>query len=108
MEDVRKVSSNDLHNRWKKKVDSPKPFGDGKHWSVELIKAYSVRTMCRKLYRARNDGSDSKPISSQWAKENYPEWQELIEKAENWHMGLAMDAHDKVLDFIRFTLKEVS
>jgi hypothetical protein len=108
MEDVRKVSSRDLHNRWKKKVDSPEPFGDGRHWDVELIQAYSVLTMCRKLYRAKNDGSDSKRISSKWAKENYPERKDLIEKAENWHMGLTMDARDAVLDFIRFTLKEVN
>ncbi len=108
MEDVRKVSSKDLHNRWKKKVDSPEPFGNGKHWSVELIQAYSVLTMCRKLYRAKNDGPDSKRISSKWAKENYPEWKDLIEKAENWHTGQPMDAGDEILDFIRFTLKAVS
>jgi hypothetical protein len=107
MEDVRKVSSEGLHNNWKKKLDSSKPFGDGEHWSVDLMQAYSVLTMCRKLYRARNDGSDSKRISSKWAKANYPEWKDLIEKAENWREGLAMDAHDEVLDFIRFTLKEV-
>ncbi|HVA10908.1 MAG TPA: aminoglycoside adenylyltransferase domain-containing protein [Candidatus Dormibacteraeota bacterium] len=108
MEDVRKVSSRDLHNKWKKKLDSPKPFGDGKHWNIDLMQAYYVLTMCRKLYRANNDGSDSKRISSKWAKQNYPEWKNLIEKAESWHMGLAMDARDEILDFIRFTLKEVS
>ncbi|HUD10748.1 MAG TPA: nucleotidyltransferase domain-containing protein [Candidatus Saccharimonadales bacterium] len=107
MEDVRKVSSKDLHNKWKKKLDSPEPFGDGKHWSIDLMQAYSVLTMCRKLYRAKNDGSDSKPTSSKWAKENYPERKDLIEKAENWRMGLTMDAGDEVLDFMRFTLKEV-
>jgi len=108
MEAVRKVSSRDLHKKWKKKLDSPEPFGDGKHWSIDLMQAYSVLTMCRKLYRAKNDGSDSKRISSKWAKENYPERKDLIEKAENWHMGLTMDAHDEVLDFIRFALKEVN
>lgn len=108
MADVRRVSSQDLHNRWQKKLDSPKPFGAGEHWSIDLMQAYSVLTMCRKLYRAENDGSDSKPISSKWAKQNYPDRKGLIEKAENWHMGLAMDAHDEVLDFIRFTLKEVN
>ena len=106
IEDVRKVSSNDLHNRWKKKLDSGKVFVN-EHWSVDLLKAYSVLTMCRKLYRAKNDGSDSKRISSKWAKENYPEWKELIEKAENWHEGERMDADDEILDMIRFTLEEV-
>jgi aminoglycoside adenylyltransferase-like protein len=108
MEDVRRVSSRDLHSKWKKKLDSPEPFGDGKTWNIDLMKAYSVLTMCRKLYRAKNDGSDSKRISSKWAKENYPEWENLIEKAENWHMGLTMDAYDEILDFIKFTLKKVS
>jgi len=108
MEDVRKVSSKDLHTKWKKKLDSPEPFGDGKHWSTDLMQAYSVLTMCRKLYRAKNDGSDSKRISSKWAKENYPERKNLIEKAEDWHTGLTMDVRDEVLDFIRFTLQEVS
>ena len=107
MEDVRRISSRDLHRKWKKRLDSPEPFGDGKTWDIDLMKAYSVLTMCRKLYRATNDGSDSKRISSKWAKENYPEWKNLIEKAENWHMGLIMDAYDEILDFIRFTLKKV-
>lgn len=108
MEDVRKISNRDLHNKWKKKLNSPEPFGDGKHWSIDLMQAYSVLTMCRKLYRAKNDGSDSKRISSKWAKENYPEWKALIEKAESWRKGQSMNAHDEILDFIRFTLKEVS
>jgi Aminoglycoside adenylyltransferase, C-terminal domain/Nucleotidyltransferase domain len=107
IEDVRKVSSQDLHNKWQKKLDSPEPFGDGKHWSIDLMQAYSVLTMCRKLYRAKNDGSDSKRISSKWAKKQYPEWKSLIEKAENWHEGQAMNTYDEVLDFIKFTLREV-
>ncbi len=107
IKDVRKASSRGLHSRWKKKLDSSQPFGNGEDWSVDLMKAFSVLTMCRKLYRARNDGSDSKRISSKWAKENYPEWKDLIEKAENWHEGLTMDAGDEIIDFIRFTLKEV-
>lgn len=108
IEDVRKLSSRDLHSRWKKKLDSPEPFGDGKNQDVDLTKIYSVLTMCRKLYRAKNDGSDSKRISSKWAKKNYPEWKGLIEKAENWRTGQTMDSHDEILDFIRFTLKNVS
>jgi Domain of unknown function (DUF4111) len=71
------------------------------------MKAYSVLTMCRKLYRAEKDGPDSKRISSKWAKENYPAWKSLIEKAENWQMGQSMEADDEILDFIRFTLQEV-
>jgi hypothetical protein len=108
IEDVRKVSSQDLHTKWQKKLDSSEPFGDGKHWSTDLIQAYSVLTMCRKLYRAKNDGSDAKPIASKWAKATYPNWKALIEKAENWHTGIAMGAHDEVLDFMRFTMKEVN
>lgn len=108
MEDVRQVSNHDLHTKWQQKLDSPEPFGDGKHWSVELIQAYSVLTMCRKLYRAQNDGSDAKPIAAQWAKEKYPEWKNLIEKAENWRVGQPMGPQEKVLDFMKFALKEVS
>ena len=63
--------------------------------------------MCRKLYRSKNDGSDSKRISSAWAKENYPQWRDLIEKAENWCEGRTMGEGDRIQDFIRFTLDEV-
>jgi predicted nucleotidyltransferase len=108
IKDVRKASNKGLHSRWRKKLDSSQPFGNGEDWSVDLMKAYSVLTMCRKLYRAQNDGSDSKRIASKWVKEKYPEWKTLVEKAENWREGQSMNAHDEILDFIRFTLKEVS
>lgn len=107
MRDVRAASARDLRSKWVEKLDSKEPFGDGKYWTTSHLQAYSVLTMCRSLYRARKDGVVSKRAASQWTKENYPEWKELIENAEAWQMGQPMDADSETLDFVRFILKEI-
>ena len=107
MKDVREASKRDLRARWQKKLDSGEPFGDGKYWTTSHIRAYSVLTMCRVLYRARNDGVVSKRAASAWVKENYGEWKNLIERAEAWQMGQPMSAEEEAIAFIRFTLDEV-
>ncbi len=105
MEDVRAACRRDLRTRWKDKLDSDEPFGDGKYWTVDHLQAFSVLTMCRFLYRAKNDGVVSKRAAAKWAAEHYPQWTRLIVKAEKWQMGQPFDRWDETLDFIRFTLR---
>lgn len=105
--EMQKASSRDLRDKWAPKLDSDHPFGAGEHWSTDLIKAYTVLTMCRVLYRSKHEGSVSKPAAAEWAKKTYPQWKSLIEEAERWREGQAMDAGAETLDFIRFTLGKV-
>lgn len=107
IDDVREASRRDLHGRWEQKINSSQPFGDEKHWDISLMQAFTVLTMCRILYRAKNDDVASKRAAAKWVKENYGVWSGLIEKAEKWERGKHMNIGAEAVDFVKFTLHEV-
>jgi hypothetical protein len=104
IKDVREASKQDLLKDWQPKLDDPNAFNpkdyDGNH-----LKAYAVLTMCRILHRAKNDGIASKRVASNWVKETYKEWTDLVVQAERWQHGKRMSSDNEVKDFIRFTIK---
>ena len=61
-------------------------------------------TLCRILHRAASDDVVSKRVASAWVKETYDhDWiVDLVEAAEHWEDGEAMDCSDGVRDFIAF------
>ena len=46
-------------------------------------------------------------VSALWVKSEYPEWNDLIEIAENWRYGMEMKQTEKVVKFIEFTIDKV-
>src|SRR3990167_7541115 len=104
---VRQASKKDLHDDWEPKLDDPAPF-TRKDYDSSHLQAYAVLTMCRALYRAKNDDVASKRVASGWVKKTYGEpWVDLVEKAENWQHGKLMNADKETLAFIKFTLEKV-
>ncbi len=106
IEAVREASKRDLHADWEPKLTDEHPFESPGH-DMSHLQTYALLTMCRILFRAKNDGVASKRAASGWAKRVYPRWRPLIEKAEDWQHGQEMNDAQAVLDFIRFTLATV-
>lgn len=106
IEDVREASKQDLLQEWQPKLSEPRPF-DQAGYDRNHTKAYAVLTMCRILHRAQNDNIASKRVASDWVKQTYHEWADIVSKAERWHHGAGMSSDDEVRDFISFTVKEV-
>ncbi|MGI0015368.1 MAG: nucleotidyltransferase domain-containing protein, partial [Nitrososphaera sp.] len=67
---VREASKEDLHAEWLPKLRDPSPFHKLGYESSHL-QAYAILTMCRILYRDKNDGVASKRIASEWVKRTY-------------------------------------
>jgi len=101
IETLRKASQDDLHQDWEPLLKDPSPLED------PHFQAYAVMTLCRILYRAKNDDVTSKRVASTWVKKTYGErWSNLIIQAENWSHGDEMNATNEVLQFIEFVLEE--
>jgi hypothetical protein len=107
IQEVRDASRKDLHDDWKPKLHDPHAF-DQEGYEKGHLQAYAVLTMCRILHRANSKNVASKRVASTWVKEAFPDWTDLVERAEKWHYGQALATDEEVLDFIKFTIKEVS
>jgi hypothetical protein len=104
---VREASKRDLHADWEPKLRELAPF-DKNGYDSSHLQAYAILTMCRILYRAKNDSVASKRIAADWAKKTYgTSWSSLVEKAENWQHGQKLHEEEKTLKFMEFVLKEV-
>jgi hypothetical protein len=99
---MRRASIKSLHENWKPLLKNASILENAHH------RAYVILTLCRILHTAKNDGVASKRVASDWVKQAYGKpWSELVKEAENWQHGQDMSSVDEVLDFLRFTLKEV-
>lgn len=107
IKDVREASNEDLRTDWAPKLTDPAAFEKSDYDSSHL-QAYAILTICRILYRAKNDHITSKRIASDWVKKTYGKsWSSLIEKAENWQHGQKLDVRESTLKFMEFVLREV-
>lgn len=106
IDQVREASKKDLLKDWVPKITDPDAFNHPLYDS-EHIKNYAVLTMCRILHRANNDNIASKKIASKWVKKQYPQWEDLIDRAEAWKHGKQMGTTEEVQSFMRFTQNEV-
>ena len=101
IEQVREASRRDLEQDWLPKVQIPNAFHDPDYDSSHL-QAYAVLTLCRILYRHHYDDVSSKKAASSWVKKTYPEWKNLVEKAEQWYHGQLLNEEQKIKNFIMF------
>ena len=46
----------------------------------------------------------SKKVATSWAKNEYPQWKDLIEVADSWHYGIKMERQKEVVEFIKFVM----
>ena len=72
------------------------------------FQAYTALTLCRILYREKNENVASKKVAAIWVNKVYGHrWEPLINTAQNWHYGQEMKEAEKILDFIKFISQEL-
>lgn len=106
IKDVREASKRNLLEEWEPKATEPEPFKHPDYDSSHL-QAYAILTMCRILHRAKIDNVASKKVASAWVKNNFKQWDSLINEAENWKHGIKLDKQEEAKAFIKFVVNEM-
>jgi hypothetical protein len=102
IEAVREASKQDFYQEWEPLLKNPSILKDSHY------QAYIILTLCRILYRERNEDIVSKKAASSWVKEVYcQQWKDLIEEAEEWQYGKELNLANEVLKFIEFVADEL-
>jgi hypothetical protein len=101
IQEVRKACVRDLAKEWEPKLK------DSVWLNNSHYQSYLVLNLCRILYTVFNASVASKKGSRAWVMKQFPEWQELIKTADNWHYGLEMDQKEKTLEFLKFAISKV-
>ncbi|MBI4225639.1 DUF4111 domain-containing protein [Candidatus Roizmanbacteria bacterium] len=101
IEDVKKACIRDLHKEWKPKINDQTWLEESHH------QAYIVLNLCRILYTIKNDLVTSKKVSASWVKNEFNDWRNLIETAENWKYGTEVNVQNETIMFIKFILSKI-
>ncbi len=101
MVEVQKACIRDLFKEWEPKLLEPEWLNNSHYQS------YLVLNLCRILHAIINANPVSKKVSAQWMKTTYPQWENLIKTAEDWHYGIEMTKQLETLDFLKFIIKTV-
>lgn len=103
IEDVRKACVRDLFQEWEPKKSNPEYFRDSHH------EAYFILNLCRILHTVICSVVGSKKMAASWVQENYGErWRNLVGSAQEWQYGIELDGRQEAIDFLDFTISEVS
>jgi len=101
--EVQKACIRDLFVEWEPKILHPSYLSDSHNQS------YLILNLCRILYTVLHGSTGSKKISAGWVKQEFGlRWKFLIEMAENWEYGKEMDEHNITVEFINFSIQEIS
>lgn len=106
VEEVRAASRKNLLSDWKPKLSESEPFSSS-DYDRSHLQAYAILSMCRVLYTHEIGKVASKKTAADWAKSKYPQWAELIRKAQDWKHGKKLDVKTEALEFIRFVISVV-
>lgn len=99
--DVQKACVKDLYKEWEPKITDSEYLADSHQQS------YVVLNLCRILYTVMRNEAVSKKAAAEWAKNEYPEWKDLVETAEVWHYGIKMHRDKEVIEFIKFVIIKI-
>jgi len=69
--------------------------------------SYVVLNLCRILCAVVRGEAVSKKAAAAWVAGEYPQWENLIKTAGNWHYGVKMERQAETIDFIKFALAKV-
>jgi hypothetical protein len=100
--EVRKASARDLFKEWEPKIN------DYEWLANPHYQSYLVLNLCRILHTVIGDGPASKIVAAEWTKAVFPQWENLIEEAEQWEYGKEMKRRDEAVAFIRFAIEKVN
>lgn len=98
--EVQKASKRDLFQEWEPKLKDPEYLANDHN------RSYVVLNLCRILHTVLNAKVSSKKTAAKWVKSKYPEWTELIERAEGWKYGDKMEMLEESREFIKFAVGE--
>lgn len=98
IEDVRAACVRDLHAEWAPKLNDPEWLGNSHYQS------YLVLNLCRIMYTVCCSEAGSKTTASEWVKQQFPQWQELITEAQLWTVGTEMNRQESACEFLQFVL----
>jgi len=101
IKDVQEACVRDLYKEWEPKLRES-DWLENSHYQ-----SYLVLNLCRILYTVSNADAKSKRVSADWVNEMYPQWQELIDTAQNWDYSQKMDKQQETLDFLKFVIDKV-
>jgi predicted nucleotidyltransferase len=96
IDDVIKACINDFYQEWIPKIDDNEWLSNSHHQS------YIVLNICRIIYTIFNSRTESKQESAKWVKEQYREWNNLIEEAEEWDYTKTMNKQNEIKEFIKY------
>jgi predicted nucleotidyltransferase len=99
IKDIQDACIKDFYKEWMPKID------DNEWLSNSHYQSYIVLNLCRILYTVYNSVVANKQKSCDWVKENYNEWNNLINESEEWDYTKAMDKANEVKRFIKFAQK---
>jgi hypothetical protein len=101
IEDVRAACIRDLFEEWEPKMTDPTYLNNSHYQS------YVVLNLCRILYTVVCHSTLSKKASASWVKSEFdPQWNTLIQTAEDWSYGKEMNLKEEVIEFIQFVATE--
>lgn len=102
IKDVREACIRDLFEEWQPKMTDPTYLNNSHYQS------YVVLNMCRILYTVMCYSTATKRVSASWVKSEFsPQWNDLIQTAENWHYGEEMSLKEETIKFIQFVISKV-
>ena len=91
---------------------------EAREWALPYTapgsQAYTILTMCRALFTLHHRRHTSKQEAAVWAREAYPQWADLIDKAVYWREHFATTQDDpaayfsRTLAFVDFAVEEVA
>lgn len=103
IEEVQKASIRDLLEQWEPKIEEADWLEDSHQQSFLIL------NVCRILYTVlQAKVGCNKKVSAEWAKNEFPEWKDLIEEAEGWKYGKEMKRIDDAVVFIKFAIEKVN
>jgi len=103
IEEVQKACIRDLFVEWEPKIDIP-GYLDNSHFQ-----SYLILNLCRILYTVLHKTAGSKRVSAAWVKREFGmPWKTLIDLAENWQYGKEIKERKMTIDFINFSIAEIS
>ena len=101
IKEVQRASIQDLFAEWVPKI------GDANFFEDSHSQWYVVLNLCRILYTVMQGDVRSKKVSTEWVKNEFPQWTSLVEMAERWKYSDKINAQKEVEEFIKFATVRV-
>ena len=99
IDDVTGACVNDFYKEWIPKIN------DDEWMSNSHNQSYIVLNICRIIYTIFNSKTGNKKKSAKWVKEQYKEWKNLIEEAEEWDYSKTINKQNEIKEFIKYMEK---